>query len=166
MIDIASRFREYIRLERKRDTEGLSPAELDRWNTLKRLLNKRFSPGLSDEAADRRRSVRVPTRLTVTFRDEQELRSSLMTNLSRGGVFISTERPAEIGTVLELRIDLTHSGETIDVPAEVVSVNVGPEMRTSRPGMGVRFRPTSEEMQKKLDQLYEYELKEAAIRGS
>ena len=166
MQDIASRFREYVWLERKRYGQGLTPAELERWALLKRYLSRRFSPNVSDETADKRRSVRIPTRLTVTFRDDKELRSSLMTNISRGGVFIATERPAETGTMLELRIALEDSGETIEVPSEVVTVNVGPDMQTARPGMGVRFLPTSDEIQEKLDRLYESQLKEAAIRDS
>ena len=163
MQDIASRFREYIQLERRRDGEGLSVAEYERWMQLKRLLSRRFSPEVSDEQADERRSIRIPTRLTATFRDEAELRSSLMTNLSRGGVFILTDRPLEIGASLGLRIDLADGGESLDVPVEVVSCNVGPRFDQSRRGMGLRFRPTSEEMQLKLDELYERQLKEAAI---
>ena len=81
MQDIASRFREYVWLERKRYGQGLTPAELERWALLKRYLSRRFSPNVSDETADKRRSVRIPTRLTVTFRDDKELRSSLMTNM-------------------------------------------------------------------------------------
>jgi len=166
MQDVASRFREYIQLERRRDAEGLSPADLERWTILKRFLSRKFNPNLSDDRADQRRSVRIPTKLTVTFRDERELRSSLMTNLSRGGVFIATERPPAIGSSLELRIDVAETGERIDVPAEVVTVNVGPHFAQALRGMGLRFRPTSEDMQRKLDELYEGQLKEAAIRSS
>jgi uncharacterized protein (TIGR02266 family) len=163
MQDIASRFREYVQLERRRDGEGLTTAEYERWMELKRLLSRRFNPEVSDERADERRSVRIPTRLMATFRDEAELRSSLMSNLSRGGVFIKTDRPLEIGESLELRIDLAESGESLDVPVEVVSCNVGPNFDQSQRGMGLRFRPTSDEMQRKLDELYERVLKEAAI---
>lgn len=163
MQDLASRFREYIQLERRRDGAGLSTAEYERWEQLKRFLSRRFNPEVSDEQADERRSVRIPTRLTATFRDEVELRSSLMTNLSRGGVFIMTDRPLEIGASLALRIDLADSGESLDVPVEVVSCNVGPGFDQSRRGMGLRFRPTSDEMQRKLDELYERQLKEAAV---
>lgn len=163
MQDVSSRFREYIQLERRRDADGLSPVDLARWTLLKRFLSRRFSPELSDGRADERRSVRIPTKLTVSFRDQHQLRSSLMTNLSRGGVFIATERPAEMGTVLELRIDVSESGERIDVAAEVVSLNVGPDCSKLERGMGLRFRPTSEEMHKKLDELYVHQLKEASI---
>lgn len=164
MQDVAARFREYIQLERRRDGEGLTPEELERWMRLKRFLSRRFSPNLSDERADQRRSVRIPTRLTVTFRDEQQLRSSLMMNLSRGGLFVATERPPEIGSTLELRIDVAETGERIEVPAEVVSLDLGPDSARSRRGMGLCFRPTSEAMRRKLDALYERQLKEAAIR--
>jgi uncharacterized protein (TIGR02266 family) len=166
MSDVATRFREYIELERRRDGEGLTPLELERWTLLKRFLSRRFNPEVSDSRADQRRSVRIPTRLTVSFRDEDALRSSLMTNLSRGGLFISTERPAEIGTSLLLRIDVAETGDRIEVPAEVVSLNVGPDLVRSGRGMGLRFKPACEEMQRKLDDLYERQLKAAAVRVS
>ena len=110
MRDVALLFREYIHLERKRTSKGLSPRELQRWTALKRVLGKEFSPGLSDEKADQRGSVRIPTRLAVAFRSSGELRSSLMTNLSRGGVFIATEQPVEIGTHLELQLRIEETG--------------------------------------------------------
>jgi Tfp pilus assembly protein PilZ len=34
-----------------------------------------------------------------------------MTNLSRGGVFIATQQPAEIGTRLELQLHIEETGE-------------------------------------------------------
>ena len=163
MQDVSARFREYIQLERRRDAEGLTPAEFERWALLKHYLSRRFSPELSEGRAGERRSVRVPTKLAVSFVDKRQLRSSLMTNLSRGGVFIATERPAEMGTVLELRIDVSESGERLDVLAEVVSLNLGPDFSKLQRGMGLRFRSTSDETQKKLDQLYERQLEEAAI---
>jgi branched-chain amino acid aminotransferase len=166
MQDVSSRFREYILLERRRDAEGLTPAELARWTLLKRFLSRRFSPEVSEEQTEERRSVRVPTKLAVAFRDREALRSSLMTNISRGGLFIATERPAEIGTVLELRIDISETGESIDISAEVVSLNVGPDFSKLERGMGLRFRATTEETQRKLDALYERKLKEASIESA
>lgn len=163
MSDVTARFREFVQLDRRREAEGLTPEELDRWMLLKRFLNKRFSPGLSEERADQRHSVRVPARLTVSFRDTGELRNSLMTNLSRGGLFVATERPLEIGSSLELRIDVAETDDRIDVKVEVVSLNLSADLSRTRRGMGLRFVDPAPEIQRKLDELYEQQLKKAAI---
>ena len=62
-MDVATRFREYTRLEKKRAEGGLTPAELRRWVAIKRMLSRSFSPGIGREQADQRASLRVPTRL-------------------------------------------------------------------------------------------------------
>ena len=164
MNDVASRFREFIRLDRKRGDGGLTPDELGRWTVLKRYLGNVLNPGLSNERSDQRFSLRIPTRLTVTFRDEGELRSSLIMNLSHGGVFVATERPAEIGTQLDLRIEVAETGECIDVPAEVVSRDVEPDLTRGRRGMGLRFAAADDSIRRKLDELYERQLKTAVVR--
>ncbi len=166
MQDISARFREYVELERRRDREGLSKVEFERWVALKRHLTRHFDPELSEERSNERRSVRVPTRLAVTFRDQQELRSSLLTNLSRGGVFISTEHPAAMGAMLLLRIEIASTGELLEVPAQVVTLNVSQDLSRPQRGMGLRFLPNSEELERKLDELYEHQLKKAAVSES
>jgi uncharacterized protein (TIGR02266 family) len=160
--DVALLFRQFIHLERKREGEGLSPLELQRWTALKRMLGKEFSPGLSDQRADQRTSVRIPTRLAVTFRDLGELQRCLMTNLSRGGVFVATERPAEIGTRLELQIHVEETDAWIEAPAEVVTCDVGPGFASDERGMGLRFLELKPETQRAIEELYERKLEEAA----
>jgi len=160
--DVASLFRQFVALDRKRAADGLSPDELERWHALKRSLGKKFSPGLTDHRADERASVRVPTRLQVTFRDVGELRKSLLTNLSRGGLFVATDRPAEIGTRLELRIHVENPDRLIVVPAEVVSQNVGPGFSSDHHGMGLRFLEMEDDAKRLVDELYERALEKAA----
>ncbi|HEY5658100.1 MAG TPA: PilZ domain-containing protein [Myxococcota bacterium] len=155
MKDIASQFREYVRLDRMRCGAGLSPAELKRWRFLKRTLGQHFSPGLSDECADRRESVRVPTRIAVSFPTEGELAQSLMTNLSRRGVFVRTDHLLEIGTRFELRIHVDDPPQDIAIQVEVVSHNVGPSYASRDRGMGLRFLDADPEAEKQLDELYE-----------
>jgi len=71
--DVVAQFREYIRLDRKHRSGGLTPKEFERWTLLKRSLGRKFSPGLSDEDADQRSSVRVPAQLRVDFPSIEEL---------------------------------------------------------------------------------------------
>ena len=161
MSDVALRFREYLYLERKRSREGLSTAELRRWTTLKRLLGRTFSPELRDEAADRRSSLRVPAKMRVRFASLGELRESLMTNLSRGGLFLATDELLELGTRVMLHIDVGDAGRALEVPAEVVSQNVGPQLTRQR-GIGLRFLDMDDATRREIDRLYELRLEEAA----
>ena len=161
MADVAAKFREYVRLERRRGDPGLTHEELRRWMSLKRALNRHFCPGLSESRADQRGSVRVPTRLVVSFASVGELRHSLMLNLSRGGLFVATDDLFEIGSRLELRVKVEESGASIAVPVEVVSHNVGPGFREQR-GMGMRFLDMSPDIEKQLDDLYEIVARRAA----
>jgi uncharacterized protein (TIGR02266 family) len=155
MNDLASQFREYVRLDRLRAGAGLSPAELKRWMLLKRRLSQHFSPGLPDECADQRESVRVPVKLAVSFPTEGEFARSLMTNLSRRGVFVRTKHLMEIGTRFELRIHVDDPPQDIAVRVEVVSHNVGPSFGSLESGMGLRLLDTDDAVEKQLDELYE-----------
>ena len=159
-MDVAARFREYKHLEKKRAEGGLTPAELRRWIAIKRMLSRSFSPGGTEPAADRRESLRVPTRLGASFATVGEVRRSLMTNLSCGGVFIRTEELVDVGTRLELCIHIDESGEDIRVRAEVVSHNVGPSFGSDEHGMGMRFLDLDEATRKQIEKLYERSLHE------
>ena len=94
MSESITQFREYIRLDRKHRSGGLTPAELERWTRLKRVLGEKFMPGLGDDQPDRRASLRVPTQMRVDFSSVDALRGQLLTNLSRGGLL-----PAEGATI-------------------------------------------------------------------
>jgi uncharacterized protein (TIGR02266 family) len=148
-------FLEYARLDRKRARSELTVAELERWTALKRQLNRHFSPGLDDELADRRQSVRVPTRLCCSFESFGTFERALITNLSRGGVFIETASPLPIGAKLRMRIVIAKSGAEMEVSGVVVSRNLGPRYEAGKAGMGVQFSETAPEIVKKINDLYE-----------
>ncbi len=165
MQDIASCFREFARLDKKRARNGLSPQELQRWTALKRLLAKKFSPGLGEKSADQRASVRVPTQLAVQFGSVGELQQSLMTNLSRGGVYIVTDHLVEIGTSFELRLAIGERGRQLVIPVEVVSHNIGPRFEKGQRGMGLRFLDLEPGVKAEVDELYEKALKDQAQKA-
>ena len=150
---------EYLRLERKRSREALTPRELRRWTLLKRALGRYLHPNLPHRHADRRQSVRVPIRLAVCFRSEGELVSSYMTNLSRGGLFVATDTPCDIGTRIHLSIEIEESGEKLDLSGQVVSTGMGADLQTGRSGMGVKFLDVSPAARKRLDDLHERALR-------
>ena len=144
MTNLPAVFREYKRLERIRDEEGLSLDDHERWTALKRILTEHFRPGSGRAIADKQASLRVPARLRVEFGDRGALRECLMTNISRGGVFIATDDPLPIGTSLALRILVGGTGGTLELAGEVVSVNTGADLKTSVNGMGVSFSVSSD----------------------
>jgi uncharacterized protein (TIGR02266 family) len=159
--DIVVQFREYVRLDRKHRSEGLDPFELERWALLKRKLGKEFAPELSDERSDERGSLRVPTRLRIDFASDREFRGQLMTNISRG-LFVATNYNLPIGSRVELAIHVGHDDRILEVPAEVVSRNVGPHFEPESRGMGLRFIDSNDTTHVELDELYERLLREAA----
>jgi len=155
MKDIASQFREYVRLDSLRNSCGLAPSDLHRWRALKRQLSQHFTPDLSDECADQRESVRVPTRIAVSFSSEGEFARSLMTDLSRKGVYLQTRHALDIGARFELNIHVEDPSHDISIPVEVISQNVGPHFETGFAGMGLRFLDADPEVTKLIDELYE-----------
>jgi uncharacterized protein (TIGR02266 family) len=125
------------------------------------MLNRHFQPGLQDSKSDRRGSVRVPARLRVGFDSYGEIRESLMTNLSRGGLFIATPDPLPLGASLQLRIRIEETGEILDLGGEVASLNSGPGLTTEELGMGIKFIRQSDAQEKAVDNLYEQSLRKA-----
>lgn len=154
-------FREYARLERMREDQGLSVLQLERWTRLKRILAGHFRPGVGQQFADKQSSLRVPSQLRVSFESYGKLRRCLMTNISRGGMFVSTPDPLPIGTPFELQIHLEETGETHALSGEVASVNVGADLRSEEQGMGIRFCNLSDDQQQIVDRLYGQAMSEA-----
>ncbi|MDJ0851817.1 MAG: PilZ domain-containing protein [Myxococcota bacterium] len=152
---------EFMYLDRKRSSSGLSPTELRRWISLKRVMSKRAS-GSAPDGTERRESVRVPTHLSVSFGNASALGESLMMNLSRGGVFLATDQSCEIGTTLELRIHLEDTDDEIVVSAKVVSLNMRPDVPGPQRGMGLAFLDMPLGVRDRIETLYEQKLKEAA----
>lgn len=154
MANMPAIFREYKRLDKLREDAGLSIVELERWTQLKRILATHFKPAIDGGVADKQASLRIPSRLRVGYESFGELRQCLMTNISRGGVFIACPRPLPIGTTLVLRIEIGESEQMLELPGEVASVNTGADMRSEERGMGIRFSSLSEEQQAQVKELY------------
>jgi len=154
-VDIATRFREYVRLDGQRRESGLSPSEDARWQTLRRFLSIHFAPDRPEAVSDLRDSVRVPTRINVSFSSDRDLVRCLMTCVSRGGVFVQTEHPLALATAFTLHIHIEDPKRDIAVPVVVVSLGVGPGFARHQQGMGLRFLDMSPEVEKQLRELYE-----------
>ncbi|MCG8590474.1 MAG: PilZ domain-containing protein [Proteobacteria bacterium] len=145
-------FREYASLDRRRTGEGLTPIEYQRWLDLHEKLSREFSD--PPASGDRRGSVRVPIKLKVEFRSNDSVRRAIIRSTSRSGLFINTPFPPEVGTTITLCIHIESTGETIEVPCDVISNNVGEGFDTNVLGMGVCFRQMPPDVRKQLDEIY------------
>jgi len=154
-VDVAGRFREYVRLDRQRGEGGLSPAELHRWRVLRQVLASHFSPGTPAVTVEQRESVRVPTCVNVSFATDNALGRCVMTRISRHGVFVQTEHPLELKERFMLRIHVELPLRDIFVPVEVVSLGLGPNYAVDKQGMGLRFLETDPAVTRAIDELYE-----------
>ena len=161
MSDIPDLLRAYTALDKRRKAGGLSPADMGRWSQLKSALHRHFQPGVKEQHAQSRDSVRVPISLNVKFESRGEVRECLMTNLSAGDLFVATESPLPTGTPLNVRIRVERTGEEIELPGEVVSVEVSANLAEEERGMGIRFVNLDEAQREQVAELYEHAIEEA-----
>lgn len=91
-----------------------------------------------------RRSERFDVRLEVEFMTEIEFVREHATNISNGGIFISTQERPEIDSEVLIRIKLPN-GEALETEARVVHVREG-----SNPGVGLEFKDNDRAFSEKL----------------
>ena len=154
MRTIQEDFREFAHLDRKRTGDGVTPREYRRWLLLRHRLDKAFTAGPPEGQNERRRSLRIPTRMRVSY-DALSGLEGVVSNLSRSGCFIRTDLPAPVGTRLDLMLQGASPDGVLELHAEVVSVDVRHDGTTpGERGMGLRFLELSAESRKQLDALY------------
>jgi Tfp pilus assembly protein PilZ len=152
---LSALFLDYARLDRKRTDEGLTVEELEHWSYLKRSLTLHFSPGLNLREVDRRRSIRVPTCLHVTYDTEGGFEGGSLTKLSRNGAFVPTTAPLPPGSEVLLRIHVEEDGTELEIPGEVITSQSHPSFGEDQVGMGIKFSKMPPETAKRLGDLYE-----------
>ena len=158
MKDMVSLFREYARLDLIRMGPGLSVTEFESWMRIKSILDQQLPTRSGSFRHERRSAKRIPTHLRCSYSSSDEFRNAGVTQLSTGGVFISTLSPLPIGSDMVLRIVLEDSGAEIEVAGVVVSNNVDGDLMPGARGMGVRFSMVKPEMIDAISDLYAQEL--------
>lgn len=101
------------------------------------------------ERQRRRRNARVPVRLEVEYSSLDAFLSDYAINMSRGGLFLASQRPAPVGTPVMLRFVLPDQTIPVEITGEVKWVN--PEgVGQLIPGMGIEFRDLDRDAERKL----------------
>jgi type IV pilus assembly protein PilZ len=90
--------------------------------------------------ADRREEPRAAIELRVEYKRINAFFADYTKNISRGGTFICTDRPLEIGTDFVFRLGVPHLPEPLVLKGKVQWI-VTPEQATAEqePGMGIGF---------------------------
>jgi uncharacterized protein (TIGR02266 family) len=146
--------REFGALEKRRGTDGVTPVEYERYLELREILARHVSEPSTPAGAERRKNMRVPTRLLIEYRTADQLREAIIHNVSQGGLFISTDAPLEFGTKFTLCLAVGEMRRRLEVPCEVVTNNVAGACSTDGPGMGIRFAPLDVEQRHAVDLLF------------
>jgi uncharacterized protein (TIGR02266 family) len=94
---------------------------------------------------------RVPVRVRVQFRSASSLLIAYSLNMSRGGMFIETAAPPEVGTTLELVVETAQTGP-VTLQGRV-TWRRPPEDRSGPPGIGIEFDAMSDPLGATIDQL-------------
>ena len=157
-LDPAELVREFLPLNRRRihASPPLTPAELERWEELRDLLEDSMGAVPPAPGERRRRSLRVRTHMKVLVTTHLAQELLLVHDLSEHGLFLRTQRPPPRGTPLQIEFhDLR--GRSVELEASVVWVRTEGEGHGPA-GMGVSFHALSD-----WDRTVLLELVEAAL---
>src|SRR5687767_9187409 len=96
---------------------------------------------MAEEEDDRREHPRAPIELKVEYKRLNTFFADYTKNICKGGTFIKTKKPLEIGTEFIFKLFVPKLGEPIAIRGAVQWIveegQVGPD--AGEPGMGIRF---------------------------
>jgi len=102
-----------------------------------------------------RKEARVQNTLSLTFKDRQSFIKAYTGNISRGGLFIMTERPLKQGEQFLLKLHLPDLPEPIKLNCEVSWAREQSDIEKRPPGMGVKFCKMTKKDNQVLNQYFQ-----------
>lgn len=112
--------------------------------------------GEQESGQDRRRYPRVPLSLLIQYRFDtlEDFLAEYSTDISIGGMFIRTDQPREVGSLIYLQFYLRDGAKLIEGLGRVVRVSDQEPGRTDGEyGMGVEFVNFDAESMKLIEQI-------------
>ena len=95
---------------------------------------------MSEVADDRRDNPRNPIELKVEYKRVNTFFADYTKNISRGGTFIRTEKPLDLGTEFVFALSVPQLGEPVRLLGRVQWITSVEEATSDKPaGMGIRF---------------------------
>ena len=110
-----------------------------------------------------RQSARAPLRLRVDYEQMNSFFADYTKNLSKGGTFIKTARPLEIGSRCHFILTVPALSDPISLEGEVAWVLPPDAARAGGedPGMGIKFVFASDAARRELEALVERIMEES-----
>ena len=100
---------------------------------------------------NRSRDLRVKATFRVRYQNLDDLVIAFSKNLSRGGLFLATNKHLPQGSILRLNIELPDGGPEITVPCEVAYVRSAADSQGRSAGMGIKFIDPDEVARRRLE---------------
>jgi type IV pilus assembly protein PilZ len=111
---------------------------------------------MSSDASDRRRDQRPPIELRVEYKRLNTFFADYTKNISRGGTFIGTERPLDVGTEFVFALDLPTLREPLRLRGRVMWTTTVDEASKANPaGMGIEFQYANDEERRAMEKVVE-----------
>jgi len=102
-----------------------------------------------------RKEARVQKTLSLMFKDRKSFIKAYTDNISKGGLFIMTERPLKQGEQFLLKLQVPDLPEPIKLNCEVSWVREQTDTEKRPPGMGVKFCKMTEKDNQVLNQYFQ-----------
>ena len=101
---------------------------------------------MSEKKEDnRRQEARTPIELKVEYKRINTFFADYTKNISRGGTFIGTTRPLEVGTEFVFALTIPNMTEPLRLRGRVIWTNpVHNSSPANPPGMGIEFQYTND----------------------
>ena len=101
-----------------------------------------------------RKHARYDASIKVSFKTEKQFVFEYAKNISKGGIFVASDKPLPLRTKVELVLNLPHSPAPVKIIGEVVHVINAEQARLMNadrwPGMGIQFSEFEEDGEKVL----------------
>lgn len=108
------------------------------------------------ESSDRRREARAPIELRVEYKRLNTFFADYTKNISKGGSFIATDRPLEVGTQFVFALTLPGLAEPLRLRGRVMWITTPADATEANPaGMGIEFQFSSADERRKLESVVE-----------
>ena len=105
---------------------------------------------------DRRREFRAPIELRVEYKRLNTFFADYTKNISKGGTFIGTDRPLDVGTEFVFALDLPTLSEPLRLRGRVMWTTTTDEASKANPaGMGIEFQYADAEERRDMEKVVE-----------
>jgi len=103
-------------------------------------------------ASDRRKSPRTRAVIPVDYSTVDAFFSEFTTNINEGGMFVGTDRPHAVDTLVTLRVRLPAGDDPCELTGRVVWVRE-PSRGDGPPGMGIEFETLDDTTRSRINDL-------------